>query len=63
MSKHQSRVLRGLRRKGMSTAEIIERYRILRPASVIEYLREKGHLIMTKRIGRKGMARYYLLKL
>ena len=61
MSKHQNRVLRGLRRKALTSAEIIERYRLVRPADVIAKLRAKGHHIVTLPRGPSRMAIYVLL--
>lgn len=62
MSDPQTRVLRALRRRGLTTAAIIEKFHILRPASVILYLRKRGHQIVTLRQPRSGMAMYVLVK-
>ena len=61
MSKHQHRVLRGLRRKALTSAEIIERFGLIRPADVIAKLRAKGHHIVTLPRGPSRMAIYVLL--
>ena len=62
MSKHQNRVLRGLRRKALTSAEIIERYRLVRPADVIAKLRAKGHHIVALPRGPSRMAIYVLMR-
>jgi len=62
MSAPQQTILRALRRKGLTTGQIIDRFGILRPASVILYLRKRGHQIVTLRQPRSGMAMYVLTK-
>jgi hypothetical protein len=62
MSDPQARVLRALCRRGLTAGQIIDQFGILRPASVILYLRKRGHQIVTLRQPRSGMAMYVMVR-